>query len=169
MSDRTAAGMTVVIADDDPDILVLTTLAVKRAGLELLSSASDGTLAIAAIREHRPDIALLDVSMPGLTGLEVTRAIREDDELAPTTVFLLSAAVDQTAVDAGFAAGADAYMTKPFSPRTLAAQIVALIEAPAAVPGQPAVQPPPGAPLPPPDLPADAAEPSTEPAGEPSA
>ena len=153
MSDRTAAGMTVVIADDDPDILVLTTLAVKRAGLELLASAPDGTSALAAIREHRPDIALLDVSMPGLTGLEVTRAIRESEELAASTVFLLSAAVDQTAVDAGFAAGADAYMTKPFSPRTLAAQIVALIEAPAGVPGEPQAALPAGAPLPPPSAP----------------
>jgi len=164
MTDRTAAGMTVVIADDDPDILVLTTLAVKRAGLELLASAPDGTSALAAIREHRPDIALLDVSMPGLTGLEVTRAIREDDELAASTVFLLSAAVDQTAVDAGFAAGADAYMTKPFSPRTLAAQIVALIEAPAPVPGEALPQPPAGAPLPPPE-----AGTGSTPSGEPAA
>lgn len=134
MSDRSAAGLTVVIADDDPDILALTTIAVGRAGLVLLASEADGTSALASIQEHRPDIALLDVSMPGMTGLEITRAMRESEELASSTIFLLSAAVDQTAVDAGFAAGADAYMTKPFSPRTLAAQIVALIEAPAAPP-----------------------------------
>jgi DNA-binding response OmpR family regulator len=134
MSDRSAAGLTVVIADDDPDILALTTIAVGRAGLVLLASEADGTSALASIKEHRPDIALLDVSMPGMTGLEITRAMRENEELANSTIFLLSAAVDQTAVDAGFAAGADAYMTKPFSPRTLAAQIVALIEAPAAPP-----------------------------------
>ena len=134
MSDRSAAGLTVVIADDDPDILALTTIAVGRAGLVLLASEADGTSALASIKEHRPDIALLDVSMPGMTGLEITRAMRESEDLANSTIFLLSAAVDQTAVDAGFAAGADAYMTKPFSPRTLAAQIVALIEAPAAPP-----------------------------------
>jgi len=134
MSDRSAAGLTVVIADDDPDILALTTIAVGRAGLVLLASEADGTSALASIKEHRPDIALLDVSMPGMTGLEITRAMRESEELSSSTIFLLSAAVDQTAVDAGFAAGADAYMTKPFSPRTLAAQIVALIEAPAAPP-----------------------------------
>jgi DNA-binding response OmpR family regulator len=134
MSDRSAAGLTVVIADDDPDILALTTIAVGRAGLVLLASEADGTSALASIKEHKPDIALLDVSMPGMTGLEITRAMRESEELSSSTIFLLSAAVDQTAVDAGFAAGADAYMTKPFSPRTLAAQIVALIEAPAAPP-----------------------------------
>ena len=134
MSERSAAGLTVVIADDDPDILALTTIAVGRAGLVLLASEADGTSALASIKEHRPDIALLDVSMPGMTGLEITRAMRESEDLADSTIFLLSAAVDQTAVDAGFAAGADAYMTKPFSPRTLAAQIVALIEAPAAPP-----------------------------------
>lgn len=134
MSERSAAGLTVVIADDDPDILALTTIAVGRAGLVLLAAEPDGTSALASIQEHKPDIALLDVSMPGMTGLEITRAMRESEELASSTIFLLSAAVDQTAVDAGFAAGADAYMTKPFSPRTLAAQIVALIEAPAAPP-----------------------------------
>jgi DNA-binding response OmpR family regulator len=66
--------------------------------------------------------------MPGLTGLEVTRAMRADATLDQATVFLLSAAVDPTAVADGFAAGADAYMTKPFSPTTLASQLKALIQ-----------------------------------------
>jgi DNA-binding response OmpR family regulator len=119
--------LTVVIADDDADILALVAVAVRKAGLSLLGSASEGARALEVIQEHKPDIALLDVSMPGLTGLDVTRAIRADSHLARAMVFLLSAAVDQTAVNAGFAAGADAYMTKPFSPSTLAAQLKALI------------------------------------------
>ena len=121
--------LTVVVADDDADILALVKIAVAKADLDLLEAASNGTDALAAIQRHKPDLALLDVSMPGMTGLEVTRAVREDEALAGALVFILSAAVDQTAVDAGFAAGADAYMTKPFSPRTLAAQLTALIEA----------------------------------------
>jgi CheY-like chemotaxis protein len=120
---------TVVVADDDPDIRSLIVVAVERAGLTLLADVGDGLSAIDKIREFKPDLALLDVSMPGLNGLEVTRAIRSDVETADAMVFILSAAVDQTAVDAGFAAGADAYMTKPFSPKTLAEQLVALIAA----------------------------------------
>jgi len=121
--------LTVVVADDDADILALVKIAVAKADLDLLEAATNGIDALAAIQRHKPDLALLDVSMPGMTGLEVTRAVREDEALAGALVFILSAAVDQTAVDAGFAAGADAYMTKPFSPRTLAAQLTALIEA----------------------------------------
>jgi DNA-binding response OmpR family regulator len=120
--------LTVVIADDDADIRELVAIAVRKAGLWLLGSASDGTGALEEIKKHQPDVALLDVSMPGLTGLEVTRAMRADATLDQATVFLLSAAVDPTAVADGFAAGADAYMTKPFSPTTLAAQLRALIQ-----------------------------------------
>ncbi len=119
--------LTVVVADDDSDIRSLIVIAVKKAGLTLLAAMPDGSTALEAMIEHKPDIALLDVSMPGLTGLEVTRAMRADDDLKHSLVFILSAAVDDTAVAAGFEAGADAYMTKPFSPSTLAAQLTALI------------------------------------------
>jgi DNA-binding response OmpR family regulator len=119
--------LTVVVADDDNDIRSLIIIAVKKAGLKLKAALPDGASALDAMVEHKPDIALLDVSMPGLSGLEVARAIRQDDSLKHCLVFILSAAVDDTAVAAGFAAGADAYMTKPFSPSTLAAQLQALI------------------------------------------
>jgi DNA-binding response OmpR family regulator len=119
--------LTVVIADDDADILSLVEIAVRKAGLHLLSAHPDGQAALDAIRVQKPDIILLDVSMPRINGLEVVEAVRADAGLADAMVFLLSAAVDDTAVAAGFAAGADAYMTKPFSPKTLAAQLTALI------------------------------------------
>jgi DNA-binding response OmpR family regulator len=119
--------LTVVVADDDADIRSLIVIAVKKAGLKLLAALPDGSSALDAMFEHRPDIALLDVSMPGLTGLEVTRAMRQDEALRECLIFILSAAVDDTAVAAGFEAGADAYMTKPFSPSTLAAQLNSLI------------------------------------------
>ena len=137
-----APDLTVVVADDDDDIRSLIVIAVAKAKLRLLAALPDGTAALAAVREHRPDIVLLDVSMPGLTGLEVTQAIRADNELAEATVFILSAAVDDTAVAAGFAAGADAYMTKPFSPSTLAAQLLTLIAAQGAVLDPAAPRPP---------------------------
>lgn len=137
-----APDLTVVVADDDDDIRSLIVIAVAKAKLRLLAALPDGTAALAAVREHKPDIVLLDVSMPGLTGLEVTQAIRADGGLTDSIVFILSAAVDDTAVAAGFAAGADAYMTKPFSPSTLAAQLLTLIAAQGAVPDLTAPRPP---------------------------
>lgn len=132
----------VVVADDDADIRALIVIAVRKANLALMADSPDGIQALEAIRAHKPDLVLLDVSMPGLTGLEVASAIRADPELSKAMVFILSAAVDDTAVAAGFAAGADAYMTKPFSPNTLAAQLVALIASNAAGPVADAPQPP---------------------------
>lgn len=133
MTDATGQ-LTVVVADDDEDIRSLIVIAVRKAKLKLLADLPEGISALAAVREHKPDIVLLDVNMPGLTGLEVASAIRADPELAPSMVFILSASVDDTAVAAGFAAGADAYMTKPFSPNTLAAQLTALIASTASGP-----------------------------------
>jgi DNA-binding response OmpR family regulator len=132
----------VVVADDDEDIRSLIVIAVRKANLTLLADLPDGVTALAAVHEHKPDLVLLDVSMPGLTGLEVASAIRADPALAPAMIFILSAAVDDTAVAAGFAAGADAYMTKPFSPNTLAAQLTALIASTAAGPAANQPQPP---------------------------
>jgi len=134
--------LTVVVADDDEDIRSLIVIAVRKANLNLKADLPDGSSALAAVREHKPDLVLLDVSMPGLTGLEVASAIRADPEVAAAMVFILSAAVDDTAVAAGFAAGADAYMTKPFSPNTLAAQLTALIASTAAGPTANQPQPP---------------------------
>jgi DNA-binding response OmpR family regulator len=136
------AELTVVVADDDEDIRSLIVIAVRKAKLTLLADLPDGSSALAAVREHKPDIVLLDVNMPGLTGLEVTTALRADPELAGSLVFILSASVDDTAVAAGFAAGADAYMTKPFSPNTLAAQLTALIASSASGPSSDRPTPP---------------------------
>jgi DNA-binding response OmpR family regulator len=113
----------VVIADDDADIRALIAIATRRAGLSLVADAANGDSALAAIREHRPDVVILDVSMPGMTGLEVTRALRSDSSFDGVRVFLLSAGVTDAAIEAGKEAGADRYLTKPFSPRELAATI----------------------------------------------
>jgi DNA-binding response OmpR family regulator len=119
----------VVIADDDPDIRALVAIAVDRAGFQLVASTEDGTAAYAAILEHRPDLVVLDVSMPGMTGLEVARLVRQDILLDETMIVMLSAAVDQQSRDAGFAAGASHFLSKPFSPRELAARLSDLMPA----------------------------------------
>jgi DNA-binding response OmpR family regulator len=111
----------VVIADDDRDIRELVRIAVTRAGLTVAASVSDGTAALDAIREHQPDLAILDVTMPGLTGIEVCREVRADDSIGDVRILLLSASVDEAAQAAGIEAGADYFLAKPFSPRELVA------------------------------------------------
>jgi len=110
---------TVVIADDDADIRELIAIAVGRAGLTLLASVGDGAAALSAIREHRPDLAILDIAMPELSGIDVCRAVRADPESGDLRILLLSASVDETAQSVGRDAGADHFIAKPFSPRAL--------------------------------------------------
>lgn len=119
----------VVIADDDPDIRALVAIAVARANFEIVASAEDGTQAYAAILEHRPDLVVLDVSMPGMTGLEVARLVRADRAFDGTMIVMLSAAVDPRSREAGFDAGASHFLSKPFSPRELAIRLSDLMPA----------------------------------------
>ena len=77
--------------------------------------------------ELSPALAVLDVMMPGLTGFEVTRRLREDPETARIPVILLTARAQEADVQEGFAAGADDYLRKPFSPRELSARVQAVL------------------------------------------
>jgi DNA-binding response OmpR family regulator len=112
---------TVVVADDDADIRELVGIAVERAGLRVVASVSDGLAAIQAIRAQRPDLAILDISMPEKTGLEVCREARADGTLDDLRILLLSASVDDASQEVGLESGADYFMIKPFSPRDLVA------------------------------------------------
>jgi DNA-binding response OmpR family regulator len=113
----------VVIADDDADIRALVRISAVKAGLDVVAEVGDGDAALAAIQSLVPDIAILDVSMPGLTGVEVCERVRADGELARVRILLLSAAVGEASRERGFAAGAVDYLSKPFSPRELAASL----------------------------------------------
>ena len=109
---------TILIADDEASLrlLVSATLSSDRCAI---IEAADGEEAWRLIRRHRPAAAILDVQMPGRTGLELARAIRADPDLAGTTVVLLTAKAQTSDVEAGLAAGVDRYLTKPFSPLEL--------------------------------------------------
>ena len=124
-----SAPPSVVIADDDNDIRQLIAVAVRKAGAVLIAEAGNGAAALAAVRQSPPDLAILDVSMPELSGLDVCRELRRDPSTSSVRILLLSAAVHPAAIEEGLAAGADAYLTKPFSPRTLATQIRDLLPA----------------------------------------
>jgi len=112
----------VLVADDDDDILLLVTTRLQRDGFEVVQ-ARNGLEAIARVQEHKPAVAVLDVGMPGLDGIEVLAAIRSDPALTGTRVLLLTAKAQESDVRRGFDAGADAYVKKPFSPAELAARV----------------------------------------------
>jgi CheY-like chemotaxis protein len=111
---------TVVVADDDSDIRSLVGISVGKAGLDLVASVADGAAALDAIKSNRPNLAILDVSMPEMSGLDVCRGVRADGSLSDVRILLLSASVDEASQEIGIRAGADYFLAKPFSPRELA-------------------------------------------------
>lgn len=123
----TSSARLVLVADDDPDILQLVVFRLQRLGHEVLTAA-DGQRALMLAHERRPALAVLDVSMPGLSGYEVTQALRSDPETRGIRIILLTARVQDGDVERGREAGADAYVTKPFSPQQLAACVQELLD-----------------------------------------
>jgi DNA-binding response OmpR family regulator len=113
----------VLVADDEEDIRLLVTLAVRKAGCTVVASVADGTAALAAARAEIPDLLVLDVSMPGASGLEVCAALRAEPATAGCRVLLLSAGASPDDVARGLSAGADAYLPKPFTVAGLVARV----------------------------------------------
>lgn len=118
----------VVVADDAEDVLTLVKATLTRAGYEVVT-AGDGEAALEAVKAHGPALAVLDVSMPKLDGLDVLGRLRDDPELADIPVVLLSALAQESDVSRGYQAGASRYVRKPFSPRELIAIVDELVGA----------------------------------------
>ena len=116
----------IVVADDDIDIRELVEFKLSTLGHDVVA-VSDGAAAVDACQARRPDLAVLDVMMPGVSGLDAIRAIRADPALADLPVILLTARAQENDVETGFDSGADDYITKPFSPRELASRVQALL------------------------------------------
>ena len=116
----------ILVADDDVDIRELVEFKLSTLGHEIVA-VNDGASAIDACREHKPDLAVLDVMMPGMSGLDAIRVIRSDPALVGIPVILLTARAQESDVETGFDSGADDYITKPFSPRELASRVQALL------------------------------------------
>ncbi|MBB3040752.1 response regulator [Nocardioides sp. LMS-CY] len=116
----------ILVADDDVDIRELVEFKLSTLGHDVVAVA-DGGAALDACRAERPDLAVLDVMMPGVSGLDAIREIRADAALADLPVILLTARAQESDVETGFDSGADDYITKPFSPRELASRVQALL------------------------------------------
>jgi DNA-binding response OmpR family regulator len=116
----------VLVADDDEDIVLLVKTALERSGHEVIA-VQDGAAALASVYSQNLDLAVLDISMPELDGLEVLRRVRADANTRDLPVILLSARAQEADVERGFATGASAYMKKPFSPRELAERVDELL------------------------------------------
>ena len=116
----------VVLADDDEDIIKLVSYRLERCGYRVVS-VRNGVEAVRLATELLPAVVVLDVSMPGMTGIEGTRALRAAPETATLPIILLTARTSEADVAAGTAAGATTYVTKPFSPQELARRVEELV------------------------------------------
>jgi CheY-like chemotaxis protein len=131
--ERSAAGqeeaaVSVVLAEDDVDIRDLVQIVLE--GLDLrVHAVGNGADALDACRTVSPELLLLDITMPGMNGLEVCRAVRQDPALADLPIILMTARAQSSDVAAGLDAGADAYIIKPFGPIELREHVEALLDA----------------------------------------
>ena len=116
----------IVIADDDTDILDLVVFKLTQAGFDAVP-VTDGVAALAAIEANPPRLAILDIMMPGLSGLDVLRNLRANEATKGLDVILLTARARDADVDTGFATGANDYVIKPFSPRELLHRVNAVL------------------------------------------
>jgi len=117
------AGKRVLVVDDDAKTVELVKLYLKRDGYRVLT-AYDGTEALRLAREGHPDLIVLDLMLPGIDGLEVCRTLRDESDVP--IIMLTAKTTDQDKL-AGLNLGADDYVTKPFSPRELAARVRAVL------------------------------------------
>lgn len=120
----------VLLVDDEENIRMLVRFNLEKAGYEVIE-AGDGKQALALARNETPDIAILDLMLPGIDGLEVCRLLKQSPETAALPIIMLTAKGDEIDRVIGLELGADDYMAKPFSQRELAARIKAVLRRPA--------------------------------------
>jgi len=119
---------TILVADDDLEILALVARHLERTGARILE-ASDGEEALETARAEKPDLIVLDVMMPGMSGWEVCRAVRDDDELKSTKVLMLTGIGERLNEMTSPLYGADAFLDKPFDLDELRDQVEQLFAA----------------------------------------
>jgi len=110
---------TVLVVDDEPQIVQLVRDYLEHGGFKVLTAA-DGSAALRTASTQRPDLIILDLGLPGMDGLDVTRSLRRNGEVP---IIMLTARTDESDKLVGLELGADDYMTKPFSPKELVARV----------------------------------------------
>lgn len=116
----------VLVADDDPDILMLISLTLERDDYEVVA-AKNGLAAIESALDRVPHLVVLDLMMPGIDGCEVTRRLRAEKTTRDVPIMIVTAFAEDSQAAMALAAGADAYMRKPFSPSELLAKTASLL------------------------------------------
>ena len=120
------ATRTILVVDDEPGIVAIARDYLDRAGFRVVA-ASDGLTALRLARAERPSLLVLDLMLPGMDGLDVARALREDPATRALPIIMLTARVEEADRLIGLELGADDYITKPFSPRELVARVRAVL------------------------------------------
>jgi DNA-binding response OmpR family regulator len=116
----------ILVADDDTDIRDLVMFKLEQAGFEV-TAVDNGLAALTAARDAPPDLVVLDVMMPGMSGIDVCQELRRDPDTANLPIILLTARAQEGDVEVGFGVGADDYIIKPFSPRELLNRVEAVL------------------------------------------
>jgi two-component system phosphate regulon response regulator PhoB len=116
----------ILIADDDPDIRDLVAFKLEQAGFDV-TAVDNGLAALSAAQQAPPDLVVLDVMMPGMSGIDVCRELRNQASTSLLPIILLTARAQEGDVEVGFGAGADDYVVKPFSPRELVSRVEAVL------------------------------------------
>jgi DNA-binding response OmpR family regulator len=119
-------GKKILIADDEPNIVVSLEFLMKQRGYAV-KVVGDGDAALAAVSEFEPDLILLDVMMPRMSGYDVCQRIRENPAWHAIKIVMLSAKGREIEVNKGLAVGADAYVTKPFATKDLIETVRAML------------------------------------------
>ena len=116
----------ILAVDDEEDILELVSYNLAREGYHVLTTDS-GEKALNIARKESPDLIVLDMMLPGIDGLEVTKSLKNDKRTAEIPIIMLTAKGEEADVVTGLELGADDYVTKPFSPRVLVARVKAVL------------------------------------------
>lgn len=116
----------VLVVDDEPNILLSLEFLMEQAGFSV-TTAEDGETALQRINDTEPDLVLLDISLPGISGFDVLEQLRQDARFIRLPVIMLTAHGREVEREKGMALGADDYITKPFSPRELVARLKAVL------------------------------------------
>ena len=121
-----AMAMRILIAEDEPNIVLSLEFLLKEADYEV-AVAREGAQALAQVAAFRPHLIVLDIMLPVINGFDLSRRIRDTPEFRDVKILMLTARGRQTEIERGFAAGADAYKTKPFATRELVRLIADLL------------------------------------------